>query len=89
MTTKTVTLASGKQFTIAPLTLRQVRAFGERSADPFAGALSAIAQSLNNAGDPATEETLQDALTFPDFQELQSEVLTITGLKTGGASATV
>lgn len=80
LATKTVTTSSG-EFTIAPLTLRQVEAFY-----PADGAapkvIDLIYQSLLNAGyDPSCgPDSMKDVLSPRSIGELKDAVMDLTGL---------
>ena len=73
LATKTVPTSSG-EFTIAPLTLRQVE-----NAENFLY-LTAISLSMTNAGTPTTEDELKDMLSIRSVKELAEAVMELSGL---------
>jgi hypothetical protein len=92
--TKDVTISDGTVYQIAPLTVRQVKSLftGERpkeTAAIFDENLATIATALNNAAgtNQYSAEGLQDLLTLPDLKAIHAEVLAISGLTAGEATA--
>jgi hypothetical protein len=93
--TKQIELPSGLSIMVAPLTVRQVKQyFSKDRATDTAGILddnlAIISTAIGNAAPGSNEanvEWLQDNLNFPDLKAIHAEVLAISGLTAGEATA--
>ncbi len=88
MRTETVTLLSGAEVTLAPLTLEQVDAYIDASATgDRSGVYAACMNSANNAGSAYDLDRFRKEITFPDLVALQAAMRRVTMLAAEGEAA--
>ena len=88
MRTENVTLQSGAEVTLAPLTLAQVDAYIEASAaGDRSGIYAACMNSANNGGSTYDLDRFRQEITFPDLVALQTAMRRVTMLAAEGEEA--